>query len=320
MKRLRISDSSLNSYGTRVLTSGLDISQYEKNPVILYMHERGRVIGYMKDIRVEGDEVTGEPVFDEATDLSKQIKTQYEKGSIRMCSMGADILEMSDDATLLLPGQTCPTVIKSRLFEVSMVDIGSNDNAIVLKKDGKTLELGMGGDCGLPKLENTNPKIENEMEIKQLAMALCLEATATETQVMDSIKSLVKFKKENASTIESLQNELKQLKDEKESLALARITQVVDQAIGEKKITADKKDHYIELGKKIGDVELKEIFSAMAGAQKLSAQLALSNDGPTEYKKLSDVPEDKLLELKKDDPKKYAMLYKAEYGMELEKI
>ena len=134
---------------------------------------------------------------------------------------------------------------------------------------------------------------------------------------MDSIKSLVKFKKENASTIESLQNELKQLKDEKESLALARITQVVDQAIGEKKITADKKDHYIELGKKIGDVELKEIFSAMAGAQKLSAQLALSNDGPTEYKKLSDVPEDKLLELKKDDPKKYAKLYKAEYGIEL---
>lgn len=66
-KRVRISNESLNSYGTRVLTAGMNIEQYNRNPVLLYMHERGQVIGLVKDLKVEGEEVTGELVFDEAT-------------------------------------------------------------------------------------------------------------------------------------------------------------------------------------------------------------------------------------------------------------
>ena len=64
-KRVRLTNDTLNSYGYRVLTSGVDVSQYERNPLLLYMHERGKVIGYMKDIRVEDGEITGEPCFDE---------------------------------------------------------------------------------------------------------------------------------------------------------------------------------------------------------------------------------------------------------------
>ena len=43
-KRVRISNDRLNSYGTRVLTSGMDTEQYERNPVLLYMHERGNAL------------------------------------------------------------------------------------------------------------------------------------------------------------------------------------------------------------------------------------------------------------------------------------
>jgi len=35
-----------------------------------------------------------------------------------------------------------------------------------------------------------------------------------------------------------------------------------------------------------------------------------------EYKKLSDVPEDKRIELRSEDPETYRVLYKAEYGVE----
>ena len=42
-KRVRISNDSLNSYGFRVLTHGMDVAQYNRNPVLLYMHERGNV-------------------------------------------------------------------------------------------------------------------------------------------------------------------------------------------------------------------------------------------------------------------------------------
>ena len=65
-KRVRISNDRLNTYGTRVLTSGMDTEQYERNPVLLYMHERGNVIGYVKDLEVKDGEVTGELMFDEA--------------------------------------------------------------------------------------------------------------------------------------------------------------------------------------------------------------------------------------------------------------
>ncbi len=143
-KRVRLTNDTLNSYGYRVLTSGVDVSQYERNPLLLYMHERGKVIGYMKDIRVEDGEITGEPCFDEATELSRQCKKQWEFGSLRMVSIGFDVLETSKEAEHLVEGQTRPTVTKSRIYEVSVVDIGANDDAIVLRKDGTQITLGDG--------------------------------------------------------------------------------------------------------------------------------------------------------------------------------
>lgn len=153
-KRVRISNDSLNSYGSRVLTSGMSVEQYCRNPVLLYMHQRGNVIGYVKDLRVEDGEVTGELVFDEATDLSKRCKKQFEFGSLRMVSAGIDILELSDQPEHLLQGQTSPTITKSKLYEVSLVDVASNDDAIVLMKDGKQITLGKDGDCPLPLINN----------------------------------------------------------------------------------------------------------------------------------------------------------------------
>ena len=65
MGRIRISDETLNCYGTWIRTEGVDLTQYQKNPVMLWMHWRGVIIGTIKDIRVENGEITDEPVFDE---------------------------------------------------------------------------------------------------------------------------------------------------------------------------------------------------------------------------------------------------------------
>ena len=145
-KRVRLTDDSLNSHGTRVITDGCDTAQYERNPVLLYMHERGKVIGYMKDLRRDKGEITGEPVFDEASELSKQCKKQWEVGSLRMVSIGIDVLELSEDTDKLVSGQTAPTITKSRIFEVSVVDIGANDNAIVMRREGRQITLGRDSD------------------------------------------------------------------------------------------------------------------------------------------------------------------------------
>lgn len=302
-KRVRISNDRLNSYGTRVLTSGMDTEQYERNPVLLYMHERGNVIGYVKDLEVKDGEVTGELMFDEATELSKRCKKQFEFGSLKMVSAGLDIIELSEDGEYLVEGQTSPTITKSKLFEVSVVDIGANDDAIVLKKDGKQITLGRDGECPLPLLNNNNNhQKREEMENKTIALQLGLPETATEAEITAKLTSL------------------KSAEAEKSKLEQARITGLVERAVGEKRLGESNKEEFINLGKKVGYEELEKVLKAMQPQAKLTAILNgghAKEDEEVKYTKLSEVPSTEILTLREQNPKEYARLYKAEYGMEL---
>lgn len=308
-KRVRITNDSLNSYGTRVLTAGMNVEQYQRNPVLLYMHERGNVIGYVKDLKVENGEVTGELMFDEASELSVRCKKQYEFGSLKMVSAGLDILETSEDPELLVQGQTRPTVTKSKLFEVSLVDVGSNDDAIVLQKDGKKITLGKDSECPLPLLNNNNQN-QKQMEQKMVAMQLGLPATATEAEINAKLDELKTAKEEN-----------ERLQQKNAALTLASITAAVEKAVGEKRITPDKKDEFINLGKEVGQEKLESILSAISPQMKLSSVIGHQGGAatePTTYKKLSDVPSGQLTTLRKEQPDEYKRLYKEEYGMECE--
>lgn len=308
-KRVRITNDSLNSYGTRVLTAGMNVEQYQRNPVLLYMHERGNVIGYVKDLKVEDGEVTGELMFDEASELSVRCKKQYEFGSLKMVSAGLDILETSEDPELLVQGQTRPTVTKSKLFEVSLVDVGSNDDAIVLQKDGKKITLGKDSECPLPLLNNNNQN-QKQMEQKMVAMQLGLPATATEAEINAALDELKTAKEEN-----------ERLQQKNAVLTLASITATVEKAVGEKRITPDKKDEFINLGKEVGQEKLESILSAISPQMKLSSVIGHQGGAatePTTYKKLSDVPSGQLTTLRKEQPDEYKRLYKEEYGMECE--
>ena len=311
-KRVRISNESLNSYGTRVLTAGMNVEQYNRNPVLLYMHERGQVIGYVKDLKVEGDEVTGELMFDEATELSQRCKKQWEFGSLKMVSAGIDILELSEDPKHLVQGQTSPTISKSKLFEVSLVDIGANDDAIVLQKDGKRIELGKDAARELPLLHSNNNKNQKpkQMDQEKLALQLGLPKDADEATIN---AKLAKLQADGA--------EAETLRQERDTLRAARIETLVNAAIAEKKIGEDKKQQFLDLGKKIGADELKQTFEAMSPQVKLSNIVTGGGapaGGHAEYKKLSDVPSDELSKMREQNPAQYKKLYKAEYGIECE--
>ena len=310
-KRVRISNESLNCYGTRVLTAGMNVEQYNRNPVLLYMHQRGQVIGYVKDLKVENGEVTGELVFDEASELSVRCKKQWEFGSLKMVSVGIDILETSEDAEFLVQGQTAPTITKSKLFEVSLVDIGANDDAIVLQKDGVLLTLGKNAAEVLPLLHsNNNNQKTKQMDQEKLALELGLPKDADEAAIN---AKLAKLKADGA--------EAETLRQERDTLRAARIETLVNAAIAEKKIGEDKKQQFLDLGKKIGADELKQTFDAMSPQVKLSNIVGAggaSAGGHAEYKKLSDVPSEDLAKLREQNPAQYKKLYKAEYGIECE--
>lgn len=324
MKRIRISNETLNSYGTWIRTDGVDIEQYLRNPVLLWMHYRGRIIGCMKDVRIEDGEITGEPYFDEVLEESRVAKAQYEKGTLRMSSAAFDIIETSDDPAQMKPGQTRPTVTRAKLVEVSMVDIGGNDDAIVLSRGGKRLTLATGKDCeALPLLEaNTKESINlknrtsmNE-QLRTIALMLGLADSATLAEVQREINLLLGYKNANAT----LRTEKEDLRKELDTLRLSGIASAVDEAVAAGKIDAVRKAHFIELGKKIGMESLKLTFDAMHAAVRPSVLLGGGNVRKDSniggWKKLSEVPAEELKLIRETDRQLYQRLYKAEYGIE----
>lgn len=312
MKRIIITSERLNSHGTWLVTAGGDLEQYRRNPILLYMHRRGEVVGVLKNIKVETDgTISAEPDFDEATELSKQLKKQYEFGSINMCSVSADIVESSDDPALIKPGQRYATVTRWRLREVSLCDIGSNDDAIKLYRDNRQLNLSDGDQMGLRAINLNNLKTDN-MDLKTIATMLALADTATEQQVRDKVASLQAAEQENIT-----------LKADKNKLQLAAITTIVDAAVAERKIAATDKEHFLTLGKQIGAEALTTTVGKMSPATKVTDALNLSAGAAAgqaassqEYSKLSDVPADKLELMRKNNSVQYAKLYRSEYGID----
>lgn len=319
-KEVIISTSRLNCYGFRVLTEGIDTDQYSKNPVLLWMHNRpmrGTVdevlpIGRMENLRVEGDKLIGTPVFDMSDPFAKKIADKWEQGILKMASAGLAVLEESNAPEHIVEGQRFSTVTRSKLVEVSIVDIGANDNALALYRDNKLVDLKEESEITktLAALlaEATNdvqPNKSSIMPLKDIALKLGLPDNATQEQIV--------------AAIGGLQEENKTLKAEKEAAGVKSIELAVDQAVSAGKITADKKQHFVELGKKAGLESLTETLKLMSGPVRptdVLHQTTPASDGG--YKKLSEVPVSELAKLRKEQPMEYRKLYKAEYGVEPE--
>ena len=149
------------------------------------------------------------------------------------------------------------------------------------------------------------------MEAKIMAQQLGLPETATDAEIAEKLGELKSASEANA-----------ELRKENAALKLASITSLVEKAIGEQRMTADRKAEFIELGKEIGAAKLSSVLSAMSPQVRLSTVLAhggaVATDVAVTYTKLSEVPGDRLAELREQQPEAYKRLYKAEYGMECE--
>ena len=154
-----INTENVNVYKYRILTDGIDYTQYMNNPVVLYYHN-------LKDYENKGQEVIGRCVklykkdsqliasieFDDEDAYAKTISGKVERGFLRMASMYADVIETSAEPDLVLPGQAYETVTKCKLIEISIVPVGGNDDALKLSnKDSKV------------NLQKLTPKKEDNM-------------------------------------------------------------------------------------------------------------------------------------------------------------
>lgn len=314
-KEVIISNSRVNCYGSRVLTSGIDVTQFKRNPILLWMHRRGygdsMPIGRIENLRIEGDNLIGTPVFDEKDEFAKRVAQKWEDDFLRMASAGIEIVEHSTAPELILQGQTRPTITRCKLEEVSIVDIGGNDDALKLYHNGQLLTLAKGEDSEhLPLLElstpdpppENQPQNQNKMN-KEILQLLGLPETTTENDALGAIRLL----KEKAEKVETL--------------TLSSITAVVDAAVTDRRITADQKDHFIGLGKKAGIESLSATLALMKPTQKPTTAINPSADvpapdQPTTFSKLSELSPEELVKTRETNVKEYIRLYKAEYGFE----
>lgn len=347
-KRIIITSESVNYYGFRVLTDGVDLTQFGKNPLMLWMHQRafgnskdiilglGNVIELRREVHPElGKVITGLPAFDSTDEFAMRIYEKYENGSYRMASAGLIPRDWSDDPELILVGQRGETLTKSVLQEVSLCDIGGNDDALQIalyNEANERIELSLKGEnAAIPLI--TNPKIDNEMKLIQLnaeraAEILGLNATDTPAVFEAKMNEVVQLAQSQKTQIEKLTLEKSEadakvvklthdLKEATEAQTTAKIETMVQLAVDERKITAEEKAVYIKLAAtdfesvetllkaKVG---VPSVEQTLAKEKKLSAEsLAgktwddLDKSGELETVKLSNMP-------------LFEQLYKARFG------
>lgn len=225
-KTFILHDESLNNHGFWMLTAGADLKQFKKNPLMLWNHNRGRwsdnesqvlPIGHWENIRVEGKQILADPVFD-ADEFSQKIAAKVESGTLKMASIGAVLIEQNNDKKYIKPGQRYATALSWRVKEASIVDIGSNNNALALYDNSETLiELSAaGGDIPLQKIQTTN-----NSEMKGLAKVLKLKDGAEEQDFIDAVAPIVEEVVTLRAEVQAEKDAKKVLQDKLDGIELA---------------------------------------------------------------------------------------------------
>jgi hypothetical protein len=228
-----VSDESIiNEYGYRVMTDGINITQYERNPLVLFLHTRGKakdVVGKAMKLYKENGKLMADIEFDMEDEDAADLAGKVERGFIRMASIFATPEATSNAEEDILPGQLFETVTKCKLREISIVDLGGNDNALKLSA-ASPLKL------NLQPLNTENPET---MNIKQIALALGLDAETKPEVVLQKV-SEIKLSAENADTEkEALRSQLKAIRD-------AEANQLVTKAVELKLIPEGLKESQLK--------------------------------------------------------------------------
>ena len=291
-KEFCLTDNSVNVYGYRLLTAGLDLAQYKKNPIGFLMHDReGGVVVKWEDLRIDGDKLFGKPVVNLSHPKGEDIAAQVENGFINAASMGKIIvLEASDDKDLMLPGQTGPTVTKWFPREISFVDIPGNHNALANLYDINDNELNL-ADFVKPK-----PKEMSKILLTAaLLTALNLSDKSSEDETTKAIQDLVDtagkvpgLEKDLADKTNALTAKEKEMKDLKAEAVKKEVQDLLDKGKADKKLTA-------ELATELADsfagnpAGLKKVIDVMPAQTLVMDQLGDKNAGAFAGKKWDDL-------------------------------
>lgn len=322
-KRFPISTEAKNSYGFRVKTTGVDLTEFNNNPLLLWMHKRPKgerqdeilPLGYWTDIEVRDGQITGVPMFDESDPFAMKIYNKVENGTIKMASAGLKPGEFEE-----IDGEKW--LIKSSLQEGSLCDIGSNSESLAIALYNDNDEI-----INLAQF-NEQFNINKTQTMKTIQLT---EATSTLLKLKDgadaadahvAILELVTLSKNQETEIATLKSEKKELQDkvdlaDKDS-AKNKVIALVDKAVEDRKITADQKDSLVTLGEK-DETALTTYLGTLKAAPLVTTKLSQGEEKDDSLLKLSWDELDKsnkLITLKEQNPEAFKEKYKDKFGSE----
>lgn len=286
-----LSDESINSNGEIILTKGINIDRFKKNPIMLYKHERDSIIGRWENIRIKGKQLIADAIFDENDTLGLTIKKKVDSGFINSVSVGLNIIEQKENI-----------ITKSELIEVSIVDIPSNPNSVkfnTVLENGKTM---------IYLTLNNLPFIDRLKEL------LKLDKNVSENDILENIKKIIDsqnginenndqiekalrlgyIEHENVDILRYMAKYEKQKFDtfinEKENKHTEKINNIILDATHIGKILYPERDIFEKIGKYMGFETLKNLLAVIPERIKIMDVLngkdnRVENWGLNEYRK-----------------------------------
>lgn len=329
--KFTVHDDSVNTYGFRMLTDGANLSEFEKNPVVLYNHNDWETpIGRADRVYKENGTIVAEIVFDTADPKAAEIAGKVERGFLRMASVGAWPPEESTDDTLMkLDGQTGPTITRWTLREISICPIGANHNALAMydRTTGKRIDLS-DRDTVIRltdnlKKANINPKKKNNMSV--ITQMLHLSDSASEQAIAEEVRKLIALRDKGQTEAARLESDIRNLKSKLETFEKkerearkAQAVALVDAAVKDGRIDASGREAWLEdMERDFDNASVR--LSSIARRQAVAGQIV--TEGKTGAVTLRDMTfqdilkADRLKELKQDK-ELYRQKFREAYGHE----
>ncbi len=318
-------ETKVNSYGFRLLNSGLDLERFRENPMMLAMHrdwDLNAVIGRWKNIRIEGHLLLAEDEFDMEDAEAKKIAGKAARGFLKGCSLG--FLFLAEHFIKALDGVF--ELQKSEPYEGSIVVIPSNKNAVrlysapgvLMTPDEIKLKLSaMSAPVTVPTNEKPKPNFNMEkFTLSGAALGVLLAAGLSNQNDPEAVNATIaklgadlKTAQENESTAKQA---LQTMKDAQLTAAKSNATAMVDAAVTAGKLTADKRESFITLG--ISDPGmLTTVLESMPGKTTLGSKVtgspAGASDDPKNLDEFEKLPLAKQLAFRDGNPEGYKALF-----------
>ncbi|HUH25333.1 MAG TPA: HK97 family phage prohead protease [Flavobacterium sp.] len=264
-----------NSYGFYVLTSGISLARFIKNPVMLDGHyvSNHAVIGKWLDAQKEGSLLTMLPEFDIEDEVANKIAGKVARGFIKGCSMGIiwhpDDLEWIGDKLVLT---------KCELYEVSIVAVPSNQNAIHLYNSELQLlqdeEVKTMLSLIPTEFENENDKLNMKKIVLSLAVMQALSIEETSPEGIDA--NIVEAKVIGLSNqLTAANTQLQAFKDKEAQEAQTQKLTLIDEAEKAGKIKKEQRETFLALDYGVA----KTILEGIPGSTSLAAQIQNTGAG-----------------------------------------